>query len=443
MNIYQYLSESLRVAASRSATQVASIIIVALLGGVSTELLATFSLALSAAAIYFVATTAIQYGVQAELSKSFGEGNQRDLLGIFFAGLWFVMCISFIAVALAYLLPNPFTLIEQKQIGADAFSAYQILVLSLPVVGVSAAIHYLLEAHQKIPLVFKLKLATVSLQLLAVIWIIYGNPTIQAYEISLAYLATDFAGLFISVIACASQIEKGALLQAAKSSCNFVKQKQIYFRALRTGGPVSAGAVAQKYLFYYMGVYCAGLGVASASAFAILNSITFLLQIPVIGLAHLATIKLSFAIGAKDTSKFESYLRIVTKSFFLTVFFVGSIAWFILPSIVTLFSRDPLVISSITGLGNFFILFYLLNCCLSLLLSMLRGLSDSLYPQLAVNGSLFLVMVPSLEFASGIGFSQVISFFCAIGFLVVTGLIARWKVVLNRTNQREPTPPPD
>ncbi|WP_161786991.1 MATE family efflux transporter [Delftia sp. RIT313] len=417
----------MKIAVNRCATQVASIIIVALLGGASTDLLAAFSLALSAAAIFFVANTAIQYGVQSELGKSFGEGNQRDLFGIFFAGLWLMLLISFFAVGLAYVLPNPFGALGQSMISEEAFLAYRVLVLSLPVVAVSAAIQFLLETYQKITLVFRLRLMTVSLQLIAVLWILHGNPAVRAYEISWAYFATDMIGLIISIIVFAICVDRKALLRATRASCRLMGERRIYFRALKSAVPVSVGAVAQKYLFYYIGIYCASLSTVSASAFAIMNSIIFLLQIPVIGLAHLATIKFSFAYGANDQVMLEYFRKTAEKIFFLMVFPIGLLAWLALPWIVSLFSPDVMVAASIVDLNYLFFLFYFINCCFVILLGMLRGLSDAFYPQLAVNGILFLVIVPLLQLNTALGFSQVVGLFCITGFLAVAGLIARWR----------------
>lgn len=427
MKILQLLNESLKIAANRSATQVASIIIVGLLGAASTELLAAFSLALSAAAIFFVANTAIQYGLQAELSKSMGAGNHRDLFGVFFAGLWFMIALSVIAIGIAYFSPNPFDSISESGISNQAFLAYQVLVLSLPIVAIHAGINFLLEAYQKITLVFRLRMLAVALQIVAVIWVLHANPEPQAYEISLAYLATDVAGLLTSMAACLFYIDRKAFFRAARASLRFITERQIYFRALKSGGSVAAGAVSQKYLFFYVGLYSASLGATYASAFAILNSIIFLLLIPVTGVSQLATIKLSFACGAKNSSMLLSFWKVFRKLFLWIVITTGVFAWLALPWMISLFSQDTMVASHISGLGYLFLVFYLMNCSFNFLLSMLRGLSDIFYPQLMVNISMLLMIIPVLKFIPGVDFPQVIGLFCLVEFWVAAGLIARWR----------------
>lgn len=423
--MYNYLREALKIAFNRSATQLASIIIIAFLGGASTELLASFSLTLSAAAIFFVATSALQYGILAELSKSFGEKNQKDLFGVFFAGLWFMLGISSASLALAYMLPNPFSGIATSSISLESFSAYKTLVISLPVVAISSAFQYLLEAHQKISLVFKLKITTVSIQLTGVVLVICYKQNITANDIAISYLITDIIGLLLSVTFCLLNIDRLSFKKSAMASFEFLKRRQDYVRAIVAGGPVLLGAVSQKYLFYYMSIHLANLGAASASAFAILNSVIFLIMIPITGVAHLATIKISYAAGSKDLAMLINIQKSIKDSFLITSSIIGLASWFLLPWIASIFSQDDLVKENISGLGYVFFAFYLLNCFLSVFMGVLRGLSDTLYPQLYANLTLFVVMVPTLILNPSIDLYKVISVFCLVGFTVVIGLTMR------------------
>lgn len=425
--MYNYLKEALKISFNRSSTQLASIVIIAFLGDKSTELLASFSLTLSAAAIFFIATSALQYGILSELSKSFGEKNTKDIFGVFFAGLWFIFAISSASLILAYSLPNPFSGIATQSISQESFTAYKTLLISLPVMAVSTAFQYLLEAHQKISTAFRIKIFTVSIQLAVASCVLFIKEDVKADDIALSYLATDIIGMIVSVAISLSIIDRKSFFKSAITSLNIKEQMPAYTRATMSGGPVLLGAVSQKYLFYYIGVHLASLGASSTSAFAILNSMIFIIMIPITGVAHLATIKISYAVGSNDVTLLNKTKKSIAGNFLFLSLLMGVVSWLTLPLFTSIFSHDTLVTSKVQNLGLFFMVFYFMNCLLSVFMGMLRGLSDTLYPQLCTNLALFSVMIPTLLLNPHIELKMVIMVFCSIGISVAIGLMIRWK----------------
>ena len=428
MKASSFFRESLKIAVNRTATQVASILVVACLGFYSTNLLAAFSLALAAVAIFFIAITTVQFGVQAELSKQFAREDVESLYGVFYSTLWFVLSASVVGIVVAYVLPDPFGAVQQGEVRVDAGKAYYLLLLSLPLVATYTAIQFLLESMQRASLAFRIKLAHVAIQILVVIWILYGkrNPA-TAEDLAGGYVIADAIGLAISATAAMFVVAQRPFWIAARASLRPWLQLPHYARAIRLGLPVSMGAVAQKYLFYFMGIHCATLGASAASAFSVLTAIVFLLQIPVIGISHLATIRLAHATGTKSRSLLTSTWIEVRNNFVATTLVVGAIGWAALPWLLKPFTKDPEVAAYVVDLAYLFPLYLLLNYLFGLLLSLLRGLSDSLYPQAVVNFVLFVTVVPVLMFRPDLGsFHGVVGIFCTAGFVAVAIITKRW-----------------
>lgn len=429
MKADSFLLDSLRIAVNRTATQISSILIVACIGLYATSLLAAFSLALAAVAIFFIAITTVQLGVQAELSKEFARGDVNRMYGVFFATLWFVMAASLIGILIAYTVPSPFGGLQQRDLRIDAENAYRTLLISLPLVAGYTAIQFLLESMQRATLAFRIKIVHVILQLGIVAWILYGREGLAtAMDLAVGYVMADGLGLIISSTVAMLVIDRRIFWRAALASVRPWRQIRHYARAMRLGLPVSTGAIAQKYLFYYMGVHCAALGASVASAFSILTAITFLLQIPIIGISHLATIRLSHAIGAKNRPLMSAITVSVRNNFFWAVFILVALGWAALPWLLKPFTGDPEVVRHVVDLAYLFPLYVLLNCLFSLLLSLLRGLSDSLYPQLVVNVVLFTTVILYLTLhPDTTSFFGLIGVFCTAGYVAVVIVAKRWR----------------
>lgn len=428
MRTGSFLLESLRIAINRTATQLSSILIVALLGLYATNLLAAFSLALAAVAIFFIAITTIQLGVQAELGKQFARGDVQNMYGVFFATLWFAVGASLLGIAIGYMLPDPFGTVQDRDVRVDAGKAYWILLLSLPLVAAYTAIQFLFESMGRASLAFRIKLVHVAFQLVVVVWILYGRQSsASAADLAVGYVVADVLALLVSSTAVMLAIDRAPFRMAARKSLRPWRQYRHYVRAIRLGLPVSMGAVAQKYLFYYMGIHCAALGASVASAFSVLTAIIFLLQIPIIGISSLAAIELSRAVGANSRQLMSATWVTARRNFLGTTLVLGAVSWAALSWLLRPFTSDPEVAGYVIGLAYLFPLYFLLNCMLSLLLSLLRGVSDSLYPQLVVNFSLFVAVVPLLSLRPDTtSFFGLIGVFCLAGFVAVGIVAKRW-----------------
>lgn len=350
------------------------------------------------------------------------------MYGVFFATLWFVLGASLLSLAIAYLLPDPFWTVQDSDVRIGAGRAYRILLLSLPLVAAYTTIQFLLESMQHASLAFRIKIVHVTFQLAIVMWILHGRQMpATAADLAMGYVVADGVGLLVSFTAVMLAIDRAPFGAAAQASLRPWRQYRYYARAIQQGLPVSMGAIAQKYLFYYMGIHCAALGASVASAFSILTAIIFLLQIPIIGISHLATIKLSYAVGAHNRELISSTWAAVRKNFFWVAAVLGALGWGALSWLLMPFTSDPEVARHVIGLAYLFPLYYLVSCLFSLLLSLLRGLSDSLYPQLVVNLVLSMAVVPFLALRPDTPFFTLISIFCMAGFVAVGMVTMRWK----------------
>ena len=105
---YNFFIQSFGIAINRSATQITSIVVTAILGFISTEILAEFSLALSFTSIFFVMITTIQMGVQAEFGRLYSKRKIKALLESFYSVTIIVLILSCFLIILAWFIPNPF-----------------------------------------------------------------------------------------------------------------------------------------------------------------------------------------------------------------------------------------------------------------------------------------------------------------------------------------------
>lgn len=416
-------------AINRSATQVASIAIIAFLGFVDTGILAAFGLALSYASIFFVLATSVQMGIQAEFSRCFAMKDYSKLWKTFSGCLLLSLVVSVFLSILILLLPNPFGNAESEILGISAYQTVQILSISLLPVGILTTITLFLESVGHIGLVAKLRIAQVWLQLacvvLAVLVPAWTEVSSQTQAAAVAYIVSDIIVLLTSIVLLRRVIQVNALYPATIII-------QIRFRELiefaRIGFPLTLGMTAQKALFFSCSRYLSGLGMIETAAFSLVNSLIFLLQIPLMGAAHLLTLEVSAGRGNANS-------MFIRKAFMMTLLIViveliltGAIFIFCSEYLLAFFTNDGFLTEFIKSNSWSVLLFFAMNAMLLVAMSALRGFGDNAFAQsvllLALGSTLLPAMYADYWHPS---FSELLVTFSISGLIAAFLLLVRFR----------------
>jgi len=420
--------QSWQVAINRSATQIASIVITAMLGLESTEVLAEFSVSLSFAAILFILVTTIQMGIQAEFGRRFAQQNFKSLGSIFSSVTVVVFMLACILVGAIWLLPNPFSNIENIELAENAYASLKILAFSLPLVGLLTTITFFLESIEKIKEVARFRIAQIFIQVgLIFIVIAAKNLNLVSYNltsknIAITYALSDMVMLLIGGYLLIANIKK------ERMSCFVIDKNTLlalnsFFDVVKLGFPVMLGMIGQRFVFYLYLNFAAGLGAVQASAFTIINSCAFFCQIPLIGVAHLMTIKISQARGKRDPIKLEKTFSEYSKLYFIEIIIISTLFVALQPYLLQTFTNDIQVLQTLNGLQWLAVVYFLMNGALTFSMSSLRGYSDTLIPQITLISLLSAGMLICYLLFSDLG--NMLMAFSLSGFVASYFLLAR------------------
>ncbi len=430
-NYFEYkpaFTESMHMAFNRSATQIASIVITSLLGLTSTQILAEFGLSLTLASVLFVAVTTIQLGVQAEFGKRFASKEYERLFNVFLATILVTLVISGIIGCAIWFFPNPFSSKGSIELATNAYQSLKILIFSLPMVGLLTTITFFLESIGDIKKVTVLRIFQVWLQVGLVLTVILSYKfifpalLITTKVITTAYVISDFVMLIIGLYLVFSQINKRI---GFRINLDYFRNISGFSNVFQIGAPVMIGMLGQRFIFYTYANLTASLGIIEASVFSIMNSIVFFFQIPLLGVAHLLTIRLSQARGSMVGKEIETINTGYLRLFLIELLCISSIIFIFQSLVFQLFTKDILVFQLMKSLQFEMYLYFLMNAMLMYTMSSLRGFSDTLKPQLILI-SLLGVGVLFLHFffsdrleMSYIFLSFSVSGFLAAGFLMI------------------------
>lgn len=424
-----FFAQSVGIAINRSATQIASIAITAMLGLLSTEILAEFSLALSFAAILFVLVTTIQMGIQSEFGRLFAEQNFKNLWNVFNSVVIVVFILSCALAGATWLLPNPFSSAASIALSENAYKALKILALSLPLVGLLTTITFFLESTEQIVKVARLRTTQIVVQIGFVFMVILGtklniiNFELTSATIAAAYVLSDIIMLMIGGALLFFSIKKEPRFYFKRNK-NILSRLNIHLDVLRLGFPVMFGMLGQRFIFYCYANLAASIGVVQASAFSIASSCVYFFQIPILGVAHLMTIKISQARGEKNSTKLESAFSACRKLFFVEIIAIGFCLLAFQPFILKMFTNDIQVLQSLSLLQWIIPIYFLMNASLTFSMSSLRGYSDTLVPQIILI-TLLAIAVFVCHFSDQLDLWNILLIFCVSGFVASYFLIMR------------------
>jgi len=424
------IKESLGIAINRNILQIASIVITALLGLNSELVLAQFSLALSYAAIFFIIVSFIQLGLQPEFSQLYAQKNYDGLLKLFYVTLISILILSILLILKLWMFPNPFSG-SDIDLSLEAFNALRILAVSLPFVGLLTTITYFLESSGESNKVTKLRVVQFFLQISLVSLALWIKP--EQYNwinispvcwIASAYVLSDICMFGVGLILLLSRKLDFEIVPAAKNS-GFMTDELT--KIMKFGLPVMLGIVGQKTIFYLCTSYCSTLGVWQTFAFTVMNSLVLLLQIPLIGLSNLLTIKISFFKGKKEFSELNQLTKKYINLYLLEAIFIVAALYLFYPNIIKIFTVDNATIQNMLQIKPYIILFFIMNLMLSFNMSALRGLSDNFIPQVIILTLLTLGIIPWITLPLNIDLTQLITLFVISGLCASIILIFRFK----------------
>ena len=428
--VFPIFKQSLGIAVNRNILQIASIVITALLGLDNELVLAQFSLALSYAAIFFIIVSFIQLGLQPELSKFYAQKNYKGLLRLFYVTLICIFCLSVLLVLKLWISPNPFSQ-SDINLKSQAFNALRILAISLPFVGLLTTITYFLESTGESNKVTKLRIMQFFLQITLVsltLWIkpeqYSGLDTSTVCWVASAYVLSDIMMFGIGLILLLSQrinLKRYFLIKDNQFIINEIK------KIIKFGLPVMLGVVGQKIIFYICTGYCSTLGVWQTFAFTVMNSIVLLLQIPLMGLSNLLTIKISFLRGERKFFELRELTKRYINLYVAEGFIIALSLFFFYSEIISLFTSDNSVIQNMMTLKPYIILFFVMNLMLTFNMGALRGFSDNFIPQVIILIILSCGVLPWIFLPLDINLSQLITFFIASGVTASLILMIRLK----------------
>ncbi|MBX9703653.1 MAG: hypothetical protein K2X39_05825 [Silvanigrellaceae bacterium] len=427
-----FFFQSMKVAINRSILQIASIVITAILGLYSTQVLSEFSLALSFAAMLFVLVSYIQLGVQPEFSQYYAAKNYTGLLKLLRVTMICIFIVSAILIAIIWTIPSPFSN-SDPSIGRNSWGALKIIVVSLPLVGLLTSISYFLESIGVIGGVTKLMICQFFLQIFLVISAVYLQNKFfysdlpPVFLVASSYVLSDFFMLIVGIFFLRYSLKSKSIF-ISKDTENTTTFYLELLKVIKFGLPVMLGALGQKLIFYFCVNFCAILGVWQTSVFTIMISMTLFLQIPLIGVASLLTLKISNFRGKKDNLMI---INISSKyqGIFIAELVIISLSLFLFyRTIIGFFTYDMEIINRMLEMKFYVIMYFIMNASLIFNMSALRGFSDNFTPQLIVLSLLFLGIVPYVKFFSPqVSLTQLIIVFTISGVTASSILYIRLK----------------
>lgn len=423
--------KSVGIALNRCATQLASISITAILGLMSTNLLAEVSLALSFAAVLFSIVTTIQLGVQSEFGKYYASKDYSNLMYLLVTTTVVITCFALVMTIFINLIPNFFSTAATRDLSNNAFEVLKKLSWSLPLVGALTTITYFLESTGHIKAVVRLRSQQTILQVIVVITSMmifsFFDLNISSQLIANSYVLSD-AIILIKGVSLVTKVSKNYRIRMRNSELLKTFQSDFIIKILTLGLPVMLGMMSQRYIFYLYTKLSATLGVAEATAFSIVNSYMYFFQIPIVGVSHLATILISQSANQnrslQEGSSYSSCLKLVLIETVIIVILLNILE----PLLIPLFTRDSRVINMINSMQWLLSLYFLMNVCLYFSMGTLRGYSDTLKPQIILITALIAGVV-SCNLLSPIKMTltKMLTIFSISGFIGSTFLFYRIK----------------
>jgi Na+-driven multidrug efflux pump len=181
-----------------------------------TATLAQFSLSLSFAAIFFVALSGLQTGVQNEIAMCLSSGDQVRLSQIF----WLSLMIGIVAGVLLSILINiasgPFYAVGDSLLSSGATQSLNIITLSFPLVSTIIILCSYLEVSHRPKMVAKIRMTQTIVQVLLVLVMLFVvKPGVHSERIfggawvAIAYVTSDLLVLLWWANAASKKVFRG------------------------------------------------------------------------------------------------------------------------------------------------------------------------------------------------------------------------------------------
>lgn len=369
---------TLPMALDRSVLQIASMLVILLLSQIDQNVLAQFSLVLSAAAIFFSLVTSIQLGIQREFARFIAQDKNQQASKLFWATLFWVTLLSLMLGIFAIFVFSPFSRIPQEDFRNETYKGFYLIMTCVPLVAWTTTLSCFFEVLGGAQMIIKIRIFQVVLQvgLVSLVMIkIVTFPFLSLLQnVVGAYIISDFTILAIMI---GSGFKGGMWKRISFLKPDFHSA----FLALKRGVPMMGGICVQRYTLFLLTSYVSHLGSSSSASLAIINSISFFFHLPLLGWSHAMALEIFQAQERKNKREVNEILFVghlgAVVILGITLFFF---LWFKNP-LLGLFNTNPEILSSLYSLSFSFPFFIFLTGVLVFILEILRGYGDNMVSQ--------------------------------------------------------------
>ncbi len=380
---------------NRTGGQIATIVLIALLGMTSTKELAIFSLAIAMISVLLGMASTMPAGVQNFASAYCSVNNENALNKLLSTGLLLALLVSVGLYVLALFMGELFFLFESDAyLSQRAYQLYMLFTATIAMVSFLSVFTFFLEGVGYARVSANVKILEISIQLALSFCIVTNaiKTTLSASEgIVLSFIISDVIALIVYVLFIYMKKSSGDLRFGLTRP-----SWKLLVELLNFGVPISLGFSMQKLGYALISFIVAAVTPAFLAAYTIALNVLFFAQTPIVGIAHANSVLVSKAVGRSDFTAIGYYYRkaVILSLGMVTVgcVIIGvSANYFLL-----FFTNDQRVIDHLSSGMPGFVMLMIGSALTTIIISHLRALKDAWYSQLFLLGALYLALIPCL-----------------------------------------------
>jgi Na+-driven multidrug efflux pump len=409
-------------AINRSGGQIATIVLIALLGVTSTKELAIFSLSLAMISVLLGIASTMPAGVQNFASAYCSANNENALNKLFSTGLLLAALVSAGLYVLAFFMGELFFLFESDAyLSHRAYQLYMLFTATIAMVSFLSVFTFFLESVGYARFSANVKIVEVSIQLamsFCIVTKLIKTNLSPSEGIVISFIISDMIALIVYVLFIYIKNRSGDLMfRLARPS------RKLLVELLNFGVPISIGFSMQKLGYALISFIVATVSPAFLAAYTIALNVLFFAQTPVVGIAHANSVLVSKAVGRSDFPLAERYYK-RTIILSLGIVVLGSVMigvgadYFLL-----LFTNDQQVISHLSSGLLGFSLAMIGSSLTTIIISHLRALKDAWYSQLFLLGALYLALIPCLYLVREVITPNINLFLTCMGVVFIASFV--------------------
>ena len=407
---------------NRSGGQIATIMLIALLGMTSTQELAIFSLALAMMSVLLGIASTMPAGVQNYASAYCSASNESALNRLLSTGFLLATLVSAGLYLLALFMGELFFVFESDAyLSQRAYQLFMLFITTIVMVSFLSVFTFFLESVGHARFSANVKIFEVITQLAVSFCVITKliKTSFSASEgVVLSFIISDVIALILFSIFFYVKIRSGDLkFRFARPS------RKLLVELLSFGVPISMGFSMQKLGYALISFIVETVSPAFLAAYTIALNIIFFAQTPIVGIAHANSVLVSKAVGRSDFAAIGYYYR-RTVVLSLSMVVVGSVLIGMGADYLFLFfTTDRQVLGYLSsGLWGFGLLM-IGSGLTTIIISHLRALKDAWYSQLFMLGALYLALIPCLYLIHEVITPNINIFLTCMGLVLIASFV--------------------